>query len=215
MTVFRIFPLFIYIIKLALYRLNNVATVYHQSKEEISTEYHLVSKCQQNPKYFAAIYEKYYEPLYLFVYKRVDNEAATDDLVAKVFMRCLMHIKQYKFQGVPFSAWMYKIAINEINQFFRKQKKLSRTVSMQQQHVDQLYEYIDHQGPQFDPNVIVAALLESLSAKELQFIELRFFEQYSFKEMAYLLGTTEGNAKIKTYRILDKLKKVAHKIKFN
>ncbi|MTI20119.1 sigma-70 family RNA polymerase sigma factor, partial [Fulvivirga sp. RKSG066] len=117
--------------------------------------------------------------------------------------------------GVPFSAWLYKIAINEVNAFFRQQKKFSRSVNIEDQDINLLITEIDYKEPQIDPHVLIPVLLEQLSEHEIQFIELRFFENYSFKDMGYLLGLTEVNAKVKTYRILKKLKKIAAEVRYN
>lgn len=191
------------------------ASTYHQSKEDLSAEYEVIKKCRKNPEYFAPIYRKYYDQLFLFIHKRVDHMDITADLTSRVFLKSLKNIHKYKFQGVPFSAWLFRIAINEVNTFFRQQKKLARTVNIEDEHITQLYNEIDHSEPQIDPHVLIPVLLEQLKDQDVQFIELRFFENRSFKEMGYLLGLTEVNAKIKTYRILNKLKKIAAEVKYN
>jgi len=193
-----------------------VATsLYHKTKDEVNHELEIIKKCQENPEHFAPIYTKYYEDIFYFIYKRVDHLELTADLTSRVFLKGLKNIKRFKFQGVPFSAWLYKIAINEINTFFRQQKKIVRSVNIEDDDIKQLVSEIDHEEPKIDPNVLIPVLLEQLSEHEIQFIELRFFENHSYKEMAYLLGLTEVNAKIKTYRILKKLKKIAAEVKYN
>lgn len=191
------------------------SATYHKSEKEIHAEYELIKKCQKNPEYFGPIYRKYYDQIYLFVYKRVDHLDISADITSRIFLKSLKNIGKYKYQGVPFSAWLYRIAINEINTFFRQQKKLERTVNIDDQSIGILIEELDYAEPQIDPHVLVPVLLEQLSEHEVQLIELRFFEERSFKEMGYLLGLTEINAKIKTYRILKKLKKIAAEIKYN
>lgn len=181
---------------------------YHKSEKEIKAEYDILVKAKRNPKFFAPLYEKYYDPIFIFINKRVDNEEATADLTAMVFYKCLQKIEKFECRGLPFSAWLFKIAINEINLFFRAQKSLARSVSLQDKHIDILFEEMEcFPGPA--RNEIVTKLLSSLSSDDVQFLELRFFESRSFKEMGYLLGLTEVNAKIKTYRILKKLKEQA------
>jgi RNA polymerase sigma-70 factor (ECF subfamily) len=65
------------------------------------------------------------------------------------------------------------------------------------------------ESPSVDRNSLIVKLLERITPEEIQFLELRFFEGNSFREVGYLLGLTEVNAKIKTYRILKKLKKIS------
>jgi len=193
-----------------------VATrVYHQTAEDVNRELEIIKKCQQSPEHFAPIYRKYYEDIFYFVFKRVDNEELTADITSRVFLKSLKNIKKFRFQGVPFSAWLYKIAINEINSFFRQQKKVIRSVNIEDDDIRHLVTEIDHNEPKIDPYVLIPVLLEQLNEREIQFIELRFFENHSFREMAYLLELTEVNAKVKTYRILKKLKKIAAEVKYN
>ncbi len=74
---------------------------------------------------------------------------------------------------------------------------------------------MEREEPEIDKYVLISVLLEQLDPLEVQFLELRFFEGNSFKEIGYLLGITEVNAKVKTYRILDKLRKLSKEIKFH
>lgn len=187
----------------------------HKTKEEILAEYELIKKSQKNPEYFAPLYRKYYDAIFLFIYKRISNTDITGDITSRVFLKCLKSIGRYKYQGVPFSAWLYKIAINEVNLFFRQQSKLERTVSLNDHDIKHLFEEMEYSELEIDPEVLVSVLLEQLTETEVQFIELRFFENRSFKEMGYLLGITEINAKIKTYRILKKLKTLSKQINYN
>ena len=84
--------------------------------------------------------------------------------------------------------------------------------SLEDKHVDQLIGELEYSEPKLDPNTLVTKLLETLNPDELQLLELRFFEGCSFKEVGYLTGNTEVNAKVKTYRILNRLKERVKKI---
>lgn len=174
-------------------------------------EYDIVQKAKENPQFFAPIYEKYYEAIFIYIHRRIDDEELTADMTAQVFYKCLKSLEKYDFQGVPFSAWLFRIAINEINQFFKQQKSRERSVSLKDKHINILFEELQHHDVK-DKHDIVTKLLEQLDATEVQFVELRFFEGRSFKEMGFLLGLTEVNAKVKTYRILAKLKEHAEKL---
>jgi len=190
-----------------------VNSLWHREEDEILNENVLIEKCKQDPGHFGAIYEQYYEPVFRFVYKRTDDEFATAEITSKVFFNCLNNIKRYTFQGVPFASWVFRIAVNEINQYFRSRKNTDRTVSLEEHHVGTLMEEISLEVPARDPEYVLAALLEKLAPEELQFLELRFFEGRSFREVGYLTGLTEVNAKVKTYRILKKLKEIAEELK--
>ncbi|HNP20367.1 MAG TPA: sigma-70 family RNA polymerase sigma factor [Fulvivirga sp.] len=214
---FRLLWVFNYSVDHWLRKINyyTTASTYHKTKQEISAEYEVIKASQHNPENFGPLYIRYHDMVFLFINKRVDNLEATADLTSRVFLKCLKNIGKYKYQGVPFSAWLYKIALNEINQFFRVQNKLMRTVSINDHHIDQLVGEIDYGQPLIDTHVLVPVLLEQLNDYEIQFIELRFFENESYKQIGYLLGLSEVNAKIKTYRILKKLKKLSENINYN
>jgi RNA polymerase sigma-70 factor (ECF subfamily) len=184
------------------------------SKEEILTEIDQVIKAQEDPSEFAPIYNRYFDPIFVYVFKRIDDEELTAEITSRVFYNCLYNLKRFKYQGVPFSAWLYKIAINEINSFFRNRNHQTRMVTMSDIHIETIIDELDRSEPEIDKYVLVSTLLEQLTPDEIQFIELRFFENKSFKEVGYFLGISEGNAKIRTYRILEKLRSISKQITY-
>ena len=180
-------------------------SAYHQTKEEMELEYQIIAKSQKNHKYFGPIYQKYYDPIFIFINRRLDDEEESADVASIVFFKCLDNLHKFEFRGVPFSAWLFRIAVSEINQFFRRKKKHDRAVSIKDHHIQTIFEEMEGVNTD-DPHQLITQLLEQLTPEEVQFLELRFFEGNSFKEIGYLLGLTEVNAKIKTYRILKKLR---------
>lgn len=172
-------------------------------------EYELIRAAQQNPRRFGVIYERYYEQMFLFIFKRVGNEDETADLCSQVFLKAMTNLKRYRFQGVPFSAWLYRIASNEVNQFFRNSKK-QRMVSLESLSLKDMIE--EAEGIPTEANVQrMVTALDSLSLEEIQLIEMRFFEKIPFKEIAVIFNLTETNAKVKVHRLLKKLNKMLHK----
>jgi RNA polymerase sigma-70 factor (ECF subfamily) len=115
-----------------------------------------------------------------------------------------MKIKTYKDQGHPFSSWLYKIALNESNQFFRKQK-YQRQIPLDLLKAENLFDEFPLEDSIQQLELLKSAV-QTLKLKELEIIELRFFNSLSFKEVASVLNITENNAKVRCYRILDKLR---------
>ena len=105
-----------------------VSSVYHKSKQDIQFELSQIQKAQQDPREFAPIYNRYYDEIFVYISRRVDDLDLVADLTSKTFTNCLSNLHSFKFMGVPFSAWLYKIAINEVRQFFRHRKNSPRTV---------------------------------------------------------------------------------------
>lgn len=182
---------------------------YHKSKEAIFQELAQIKKAQKNPDDFAPIYNKYYTEIFIYISRRVDDHELVADLTSRTFTKCLINLHKFKHMGVPFSAWLYKIAINEIRLFFRSQKNYPRTVCIDEYDIqDIVQETVEISNIELAEKLL-PKLLSSLNETELQCIELRFFEKKSFKDIGFALGLTEVNAKVKTYRILKKLKELA------
>lgn len=180
--------------------------IYHKSKEEINSEKIEIERAQVNPRAFSVLYERYYREIYLFVFKRIGDSSCTDDVVSQVFIKCLSNIKKYTFKGVPFSAWLYRIASNEVNLFYRQSKK-KRYVSLDTASVDRLNE---EQLPGLDP-YLLSGILNKLKEKEVVLLELRYFEKNSVKEVAHILGMSESNVKVSIFRLIAKMRKIVEK----
>jgi len=180
----------------------------HQTKEEIEQELLIIERAKKNPERFAPLYDKYYKLIFFFIHRRTDEEELTADLTSQVFLKAIVNLPGYQFKGFPFSAWLFRIAINEINQFFRN-KKNTRAISLEDDGVGRLREELDESSQHDEEQERL--LMESftyLEQDEVQLLELRFFEDRAFKEVGYLLGITENNAKVRTYRVLDKVKRI-------
>ncbi|WMJ73417.1 sigma-70 family RNA polymerase sigma factor [Cytophagaceae bacterium ABcell3] len=177
----------------------------HQSKSAIAQERIWISRAQSNPEHFAPLYEKYYNPIFRFVYRRTNREELSADITSQVFLKAMMNIGKYEHRGLPFSAWLYRIASNEINMVVRA-KKVQRYVSIEDAGLERMMEALE---PEYDAEreSLVIKSLNQLSTEEVQFLELRFFENKPFKEVGHIMKVTENNAKVKIYRIIGKIKK--------
>lgn len=175
------------------------------SAAAMEAEWREIQAAQQNPARFRPLYERYYEPIFRFVFRRTADRDLSADLCSQVFLKALQRLGGYQFRGVPFSAWLFRIASNEIAQHFR-QNSQKRTVSVEENTLSDVAEEMELDGEFWQVEDLVSAL-DTLKPEELQLIELRFFEQRPFKVIAEILSITESNAKVKTYRILERLKK--------
>lgn len=178
----------------------------HQSEREIQEEHYIIKKAIDNPEVFGFLYEKYYKQIFLFILRRVDDKATTADLTSQVFLKAMLNLSKYKFQGLPFSAWLYRIATNQVNEFYRG-SHFQRVISVEDEQINQVFK--ETSVDDGDKAELISKLLEELDEEEVQLLELRFFEDRPFKEVAFILDITENNAKVRTYRIIEKLKKIA------
>jgi RNA polymerase sigma-70 factor (ECF subfamily) len=175
-------------------------------KNQIINEEEVILNSIKNPENFKVLYAHYFKQIFLFILHRVGDKALTGDLTSQVFLKALTNLKKYQPRGFPFSAWLYRIAVNECNDFFRKTKR-ARVVVLEDFHTERFYEEMVEQDPLEDIKRLLPRVLEKLKYDELQLIELRFMENRPFLEVANILGITENYAKVRTYRILAKMKK--------
>ncbi|MCC7303293.1 MAG: sigma-70 family RNA polymerase sigma factor [Bacteroidia bacterium] len=179
---------------------------YHKTAAQLEAEYAEVKKACANPKDFSVLYERYYDSIFGFVWKRLEDEEATADITQIVFLKAMIHLKKFEFRGLPFSSWLFRIAVNEVNMYFRKHPG-QRIISMEESQAFHLAAEVRDQDRE-ETLKIVLRLLQKLEPEDLQLIELRFFEEMSFAEIGEIFSITENNAKVRTYRALSKLKKL-------
>lgn len=179
---------------------------YHATGKDLANEQEIVAAAKQNIQKFGILYDKYYEQIFRFVYQRLDDKEHAFDTTQQVFVKAIEKLPRYEFKGVPFSSWLYRIASNEIIDLFR-QEKLKRTINIDSVNVYGMIEEMEESKVDEYHDKIVG-IISGLPEDELQMIEMRFFEKRAFKEIAEILEMTENNAKVKTYRILDKIKKM-------
>ncbi|MBM3186701.1 MAG: sigma-70 family RNA polymerase sigma factor [Bacteroidetes bacterium] len=178
---------------------------YHQNALVLQQELTLIEKAKINPQFFAPIYNKYYESIFRYINKRVDEQEAAFDITSNVFVKALSALNKFEFRGVPFSSWLFRIAKSELYQSFRD-KKASRTVNIDMVTIVQIVdEFCEDHSEENRQKLLKCLTL--LKENELQLIEMRFFEKRSFREIGEILDLTENNAKVKTFRALIKLKK--------
>lgn len=188
-----------------------VNLLYHQNAFRLEDELRQIEIAKKDPRQFAPLYKKYHEAIFRYVYKRVVEEETAYDITSCVFVKALSSLPRYEFRGVPFSSWLFRIAKSELYQSFRD-KKAQRTVSLDSVTIVQ---FIDELNEDFSEEQRITLLnsLKLLKDHQLQLIEMRFFEKRSFKEIGEIVGLTENNAKVKTFRALVKLKEIFSKTK--
>lgn len=184
------------------------------SEDEIRQEKIIIEQARKNPQAFGALYEKYFDRIFNYLLRQTDDEQLAGDLCSQTFVNALNHLNRFEFRGVPFSAWLYKIASNEVNKHYRKSKG-KKIFSLEEIRIKEL---VEQSNEIYDEELInkLIDFMKDLPDDMLQVLELRFYEDKDFREKAYILDMTESGAKMRTYRALDKLrKKFKIKIKYN
>lgn len=184
---------------------------YHKTSLQIKKQGEIIEASKLDSRAFKPIYEEYFPQISGFIYKRVEDKETAFDLTQKTFLKALEQLHKYEHRGLPISSWLFRIAVNEINQHYRKAKRF-RTVNLESSEVSQLFSDIDDSIYDKDQIEMLKVSLTYLSSSDFLMLEMRYFEERPFKEIAEILEITETNAKVRTYRALDKLKKVVQKM---
>lgn len=183
----------------------SVSAYFHQTPDALREELQWVTQAKLDPKKFEPLYRKYYTPILRYLKQRVIDQETAHDLVSQVFIKAINKIHQYEFRGVPFGSWLYRIAKSELYQQFREDK-FKHVVQIDTIQIAVFEDFfLENEEQEMNRKRLMEAL-QFLKPEQLQLIELRFFEQLSFKEIGEQLGLTENNAKVKTFRALEKLR---------
>ncbi len=164
----------------------------------------IIEEAKKNPQKFEVLYVKYYNPIFRMVYKRIGDKDITCELVSNTFFNALQTIHKFEYQGKTIYFWLYRIALNQCHEYFRKQGG-RRIVELVEHHYNLLANEIEMDN--HEQNRHLKHALSKLNEGDLQLVELRFFEQLKFKQISEITGMTEANCKVKLYRILEKMKK--------
>src|SRR5579864_1021342 len=163
----------------------------------------LVEAAQKDPARFAELYEINFERVYAFVARRVGDRDAAEDLTSEVFHKALANLRRFQWRGVPFAAWLLRIAGNAIAD---RSQRTGRELAVddppemsEEASADVDLEEVEHQTQLF-------RLVERLPADQRRVIAMRFAEEKSIREIAEQLGRTEGAVKQLQFRGLQNLR---------
>lgn len=177
---------------------------YHQTAEQIDAELDLVRAAQEDPRKFEPLYRNYYTRIVGYVYHRLDDKETAFEITAQVFYHALNNLSRFKAQGVPFGAWLFRIAYNELNQWFRKEKT-RRSVHIDSEGIAGLKESLEDISTAAQDAQLFEAL-QTLDSEEMEMIDMRFFEKRSFREISGITGLGESACKMRIYRAIEKLR---------
>jgi len=160
----------------------------------------LVEAAQKDPGRFGDLYEIHFERVYAFISRRVGDRGTAEDLTSDVFHKALANLPRYQWRGVPFSAWLYKIATNSIADRSRQaSREIPSSDDLPEGSTIPDVEEIDRRGRLF-------RLVDQLPADQRRVVFQRFVEQRSIREIAEQLKRSEGAVKQLQFRALEKLR---------
>ena len=161
----------------------------------------LIEAAQKDPARFADLYELNFERVYAYVARRVNDRAETEDLTAEVFHHALANLNRFEWRGIPFAAWLYRIAANLISDRWQKS---GREVTDEEQVA--AAQVSPAEIEEVERRATLFRLVEGLPAEQQRVVVLRFVEQKSIKEVARQIRKTEGAVKQLQFRALTTLR---------
>ena len=151
---------------------------------------------------FGRLYERYAERIFNYVYYRTGNVHDAEDLTARVFQRAMNHIRKYTDRGVPFSAWLYRIAHNLVANWHRDRSRRQEipiddlpVITSKEEHPEKSLVRTEEQDA-------LLRLIRRLPAERQTLLILKFVEDLSNAEIGQIMGRSEGAVKSLYHRTL-------------
>ena len=167
----------------------------------------LISNAKKDYQAFEYIYEKYMTQIFQYVMYRVYNREVAEDIVSVVFFKAMKNLHLFKWRKIPFSAWLYRIAFNEICNYAKKEKKQEKIRQSILKDEPKIY-YEMKLGNNDKSFQFVHEYLNKLPVKDRDIITMRFFEKKTFSEIAQITGKNESTLRVNLHRSLKKLEAI-------
>jgi len=151
---------------------------------------------------FGELYERHVRKIYNYIYYRTGNQQDAEDLTARVFQRALRHVPNFEDKGVPFSAWLYRIAHNLVANWHRDRSR--RPVIPLEDHVavSKVSHHPEAEAIVQEEQTMLLEAVRTLPDDRQQLLILKFVERLSNAEIGEIMGRTEGAIKSLYHRTL-------------
>ncbi|MBZ5520977.1 MAG: sigma-70 family RNA polymerase sigma factor [Acidobacteriia bacterium] len=166
----------------------------------IADERLLIEAAQNDPSRFAELYEGNFDRVYAFIARRVRNREEAEDLTSEVFHRALTNLGHFEWRGVPFAAWLLRIAANTLATRWMRLAKSPEVLNEGETTTE------PGADPALERQIILSQLVHRLPPDQRLVILRRFVDQRGVREIAAELGRTEGAIKQLQFRALQNLR---------
>jgi RNA polymerase sigma-70 factor (ECF subfamily) len=176
---------------------------------DISDEAGLVARARTDPEAFGALYERYVKQIYNYLYYRTGNAHDAEDMTARVFHRAMVRLDSYTSRGLPFSAWLYRIAHNMVANWHRDRSR--RPLLPLHEAARQDWQALRSEAPEMavetsEEQARLLAAIRRLPDERQQVIILKFVERMSNAEIGVVMKRSEGAVKSLYHRTLSALR---------
>jgi len=174
-------------------------------------EMSLVQQAASDAEAFGELYSRHVKRIYNYIYYRTGDYQDAEDLTARVFQRALGHVGSFRDQGVPFSAWLYRIAHNLVANWHRDRSR--RPIVPLDDHVAESASgsHPESLAVAMEESQMLLAAVRRLSADRQELLILKFVERLPNAEIGEIMGRTEGAIKSLYHRTLNALREEIQK----
>ena len=159
----------------------------------------LIQAAQADPARFVDLYERHFHRVYAYVIRRTGSRAEAEDITSTVFERALANLSRFEWRGVPFAAWLYRIAANALAD---RRRETERDSSDPPPDVPDARE-----AEEIERRAMLFQVVDRLPDVQRLVIEMRFVDQKSIREIAAALNRSEGAIKQLQLRALENLRR--------
>lgn len=179
-------------------------------------EKRLIEQCRTDSAAFGQVFDLWYKPIFGYILRRTADYDLSRDIAAETFLKAFLKISSFRYRGISLSSWLYRIATNELNQYYRSTKY--KPQSLQQLLENPQMEKLLHQQAGDEREIMEREMrafndfnqirdsLVKLDIKYQNVIALRYFEQKTNAEISVILDKNEGTVKSLLSRGLEKLR---------
>jgi len=172
----------------------------------VQDEKELVERARhRDQEAFAQLYEKHFDKIYRYVRLKIGNETEAEDMTQQVFLNALQSISSFKWKGVPFSSWLFRIAHNQVVDYFRKNK--STTVPLDESLVSSSDNPQSATERKLDIEQLILAT-KQLTEAQREVISLRFAGELPIAQVAKAMGKSQGAVKALQHSAVVALRKI-------
>lgn len=175
---------------------------------DLQDEKTLIEEAKMDSAAFGILYERYVDRIYNYIYYRTGSAKDAEDLTGKVFFKAMSHIQNYKHMGLPFSAWLYRIAHNLVANYHRDRSR-KQDISLDEMPGQNLPQA----GLQPESRLVrsqevenLLATIRDLAPNRQELLILKFVDQLSNAEIGQIMRKSEGAIKSLYHRTLLELR---------
>ncbi|MDB4918427.1 MAG: sigma-70 family polymerase sigma factor [Mucilaginibacter sp.] len=179
-------------------------------------EARLIEQCRTDPAAFGQVFDLWYNPVFGYIMRRTADYDLSKDIAAETFLKAFLKINSFQWRGISLSAWLFRIATNELNQYYRssryKPQSLQQLLENPQmekllhEQDDDEREVMEKELRGFNDYNLIRSNLLKMDVKYQEVIALRYFEQKTNGEISAILNKNEGTVKSLLSRGLEKLR---------